>query len=208
MTRLEICTLACQKLGRVNDSTLDLARTFWKRRLEMVWHAFLWNESMGISPVSCIPDAYEVELAPEDDRVLAVKQGDRPLAVISPIAAWNNNPGRVATSGDQLEEYADMSSGVARPKIWLFPAPKETTLIHILVKKKLAVPDTDEATAPIRGIDNALVAFVFSDLLQHFKQFERANMVAQEGTNLFTRVAELQMNQAAIYPTAPKLPTQ
>ncbi len=75
-------------------------------------------------------------------------------------------------------------------------APTVSTQLRILFKMKWAeMADTDSPT--LRGIENTLIAFAQSDMLQRERQYAKANLLAAEGINLLAKYTEKEVYQQA-----------
>lgn len=98
------------------------------------------------------------------------------------------------------------AAGIAprRTAARLFPVPIVATDFRALVKKKADSLLADEDTPGLRGVENALLAFVQADLLERGRQYAKAAQVQQEAVALLAQLKTVetlqQSNRVRIQP--------
>jgi len=116
-------------------------------------------------------------------------------------SAEDGGAGDVVAEGEAGRASADLE----RP-LWLRVGerPAENTQVKLLVKAR--TPDWgDREPPPIRGAENALLAFALGDMEQRQRQFARANEYFAEGTqllqNLMAAEADQTVERSRLIPT-------
>lgn len=83
------------------------------------------------------------------------------------------------------------------PRIRLLPIPTADTALKALVKLKPQELTDDNDEPQVRGVENCLMAFAQADLLQHARQYGKAQAVVQEGTALLKQLKTVAVAQEA-----------
>lgn len=124
-----------------------------------------------------------------------VGKGSVILSVTKPetdgAITWSND-------GDQLFVMAATATAADRhPRIQLLPKPTADTAFKCLVKKQASRLEDDSDAPEIPGVDNALMSFAQSDMLQAARQYGKAQAVAQEAIALLAQLKRLEVVQQA-----------
>lgn len=226
MTITAISDLICDKLGRTDTDSKTICKSFIKRRYEMLFDSNLWLEALATSSKAVVAGTsdYSLDGAPEVfyypnasvtaanfdiDRILAVrfvKTGEDDGEMLHPSDWWTffkvnpnsltNDANHQARPRNFIPIPAD-SDGNAR--IRLVPAPDEAGTLYVLGKLKWNEPADSDAPV-IHGIDNALLAYAEGDMLEHHRQYGKAQVKYQEGAAQLALMREQQENQTASDP--------
>ena len=89
---------------------------------------------------------------------------------------------------------SNTSTGEA--KIRLLRKPKEAKTLLVLGKLKITEL-TDNDSPLINGIDNSLLSFVEGDMLEHLRQYQKAQIKFQEASAQLMIVKDLETHQSA-----------
>ena len=123
-----------------------------------------------------------------------------PSVIVSASKATTTGPLGLYLSqtGDTLSTAPAASTQFPRlPRLRLVPAPTEDLALKVLVKLK-AQSMTDANDEPqINGIENCLMAFAQADMLQHERQYGKAQAVVGEGTALLRQLKTSAVAQEA-----------
>jgi hypothetical protein len=162
----------------------------------MLWDAELWRDSLalvasqvGATGVFTFPDGIE--------RIVAIRStGNHILDPVDSPYIMQISPGMFEQTGDPLgfEEYTDKTDGKRKARV--FPTPTSATAL-LIVGKRTLVPLNGSDTPVLRGIDNALIAFVQSDMLEKQRQYGKAQAKVQEGAAMLDQMRKLENEQSA-----------
>jgi hypothetical protein len=91
------------------------------------------------------------------------------------------------------------SETTARPRerIRFLYKPDGAATIRVLGKRRCPTFTNDNDQPPIRGMDNALIAFVQGDMLERERQYGKAGLKFQEGTALLDQLKAIETVQQA-----------
>jgi len=120
----------------------------------------------------------------------------------NPIASDVRIVERIAKATSTLEASITVNSGDTdiafaatsatefpqRLPIRLFPEPSAAIALRALVKKRCLPLDQDGASPELRGVDNCLMAFAQSDMLQRARQYGKAQAVVGEAAALLKQL--------------------
>lgn len=198
MTKSEIATYVTTKLSDTDSATVAFAKLCIDRRYDMIWSAALWTETIGIASSAVSASATSVTIS-DVPTVTFFHSVSPPTTFIDfPIAvrmtetgqtegielpgqdwatffavdpnSWNTDSSRLSTPQGFINLPKD-GSGYCRLR--LVPTPATAGTLFTLGKLKIATLG-DSDTPCLRGIDNALIAFVEGDLLERGRQYAKA----------------------------------
>lgn len=82
-------------------------------------------------------------------------------------------------------------------RLFLHDIPGETTTLLVLAKRRMTPLDNDLDTPILRNIDNAIIAYAMSDMLERSRQYAKAQAKAGEGQAHILAMRDLETNQGA-----------
>jgi len=205
MTLSDLASFITTKLSDTDTASVAACKSFINRRYQMIWDSALWTETMGV--VSKNVAAGDTELTLSDAPTITFFQNatvpttflDFPVAMrftantdtdgsemlgydwqtffqLDPNQ-WNNIAARQTTPRNFINLPKD-GSGYCRMKP--VPVPNAAGVIYVLGKLKwVTLGDADSPC--LRGIDNALLAFAESDMLERARQYGKAQAKTGEG---------------------------
>lgn len=218
MTLAQMATRIVGKLQLTTDPTaLPFCKESIKYRYDVIYDAFDWKDARinatldypaGIGPFVTEDDMVEHStqtLPDEIGRVIAVKlRGDDTF--LEPIDSTQ----LVQASGSTFTDlgtptmYEELTAYVDDPfdpparyvhRLRLYPAPIGDVSVRIIGKR--VRPELEDDTAPIiRGIDQALLAFAESDMLERMRQYGKAEKKVQEGSALLELAKKVEIEQS------------
>ena len=226
MTLSEIATLITNKLGRTDsgnaNSSVDICKSFIKRRYKMIFDNTIWLETLGAcyetvtatipgitissSPVVWYsPKATTVSgTAPKVDIPMAVrfeKTGEESGVEVTPSNWWTY----FQTTPDKIMNYTSIrgtpENFIHLPKdadgysrIQLVPSPDVGGSVFIMGKLAWAEPADDDSPI-ITGIDEALLAYAEGDMLERGRKYAKAQLKFQEASSLVSAMRQTQRQQ-------------
>lgn len=200
MTRDDIVSFACNKLGVTDATSTSRCNDFVQRRFQMIYDMESWRDTLKLVTGLSVDTTGVLNLPSNIDRVLGIRStGDHALDPVDSVFLMKYDPTIFERTGDPLafEEFSDSSSSFAK-KIRVWPIPTSTTAL-ILVGK-MSCPTLGASDSPstfIRNIDNCLVAYSQGDMLQRMRQYGKAQQLYQEAASLLEVMRGVENQQAA-----------
>ena len=196
MTKSDIAQFVADKLQKTDQGSLNLLKSFVDRRYEMIWNAALWRESLGTTSYSVAADTSEVTLNSAVDLPVAAAWDNEEITPVDYSAVFRVDPKMFDESG-AVAKFIVLAKGAnGSSKIKLLRKPKEAKTLLILGKTKMT-PLGDEDSPLISGVDNALVAFVEGDMLEHLRQYQKAQLKYQEASSQLAIAKDMETHQTA-----------
>lgn len=217
MTLSEIASFVTTKLSQTDSDSVAACKEFTNARYRMIWDSHLWTESLGITSVTVIagntqllienPSDYLLFQDPNGtqfyiDTPVAVKlvdssdnQTELPAAdwvsffqvdpsVFDSASAHRNTPRNFIN----LPRYQGLAS------IRLVPTPSVDSTAYVLGKVKWQ--ELEDSHSPVlRGIDNALIAYVEGDMLERARQYGKAQAKFSEAAAHVGTMKDLEKGQ-------------
>lgn len=219
MTLSELASFITTKLSDTDSSSVAVCKSFINRRAQMIWDSALWTETLGIASTSVAASATEVVLS-DVPSITFFNSGSTPTTYIDfPVAcrftetgqtdgvellgydwmsffqidvnAWNSDTSRLATPRNFVN-LPKNSSGYARLKP--IPVPLIAGTLYTLGKLKF-VTLGDSDSFPLRGADNALLAFAEADMLERARQYGKAQAKQQEAAAHLSIMRDIEKGQ-------------
>ena len=202
----EIIDVACKLVGKTDDASKQLARTFAQRRYQSIYDSFAWRDAETMS-TAFLPQGNNECLLPDGmDRVITIRASDNTfLDPVNLSLLIQTDPSVFERVGKPTSYREFITSGVRR--IQVFPAPKEATTLLVVGKQMLIQLIEDFDVPVLRNIDNALVAFVEGDMLERARQFQKAQLKFTEANAALQAAQSLETNQSNL-PRQSKVPGQ
>ena len=214
MKKAAIAQFVADKVQKTDSSSIALIKKFIDRRYEMLWDSSLWRETLATTTYTVAVDTQELTLNSSVDFPISARWNDLEIipldyqAVFQIDATLFNDAGAVTNFVILPRD----SSGNAKIKLLRKP-DKEKSLL-VLGKQKVtsdgntwttsSSTDTDSLPSmadtgepKINGIDNALLAYVEGDTLEHMRQYGKAQIKYQEAGNQLSVARDLDNHQSA-----------
>ena len=195
MNKGEIAQLVADKLQKSDEGSLTLLKSFIDRRYDMIWNSALWRESLATDSQTIAVDTETVTLASTLDFPVSARWDDKEITPIDYSAVFQIDPTLFNDAGAVVNFIVMPKSG-GNAVIKLLRKPSVSKSLLILGKLKLvALGDTDSPL--INGIDNVLLGLVEGDMLEHVRQYQKAQLKYTEAMNQLTIAKDLEKQQSA-----------
>lgn len=102
-----------------------------------------------------------------------------------------------ATTGTVVSVASGDSEAPKRQRIQFFGTMPENAVIRVLGKSAVPTFTEDNDKPAISGVENCLLAFAQADMLQRERQYQKADLIAQEGNALLEQLKRTQVVQQA-----------
>ena len=196
MTKTAIAQFVADKLQKSDTDSLTLLKSFVDRRYEMIWDSGLWRESLGTTSYSVTAETSEVTLNSTVAFPVAAAWDDNQISPTNYETVFMVNPDLFNDSGTPVNYIVLPNDSSDNAVIRLIRKAKEAKTLLVLGKLKItALGDTD--SPKINGIDNALIAYVEADMLEHLRQYGKAQAKINEAGAQMGLMRDLETAQSA-----------
>ena len=196
MTKADIAQFVADKLQKSDAGSLVLLKSFVDRRYDMIWNTGLWRETLGTTSYSVAVDENEVTLNSTVHFPVSAAWDNNEIAPTNLDTVFRIDPELLSQSGTPVQFLVLPNDSSGNAVIHLIKKPD--TAKALLVLGKLKVVALDDLDSPkINGIDNALLAFVEADMLQHLRQYGKAQVMQQEASAQLAVCRDLETSQSA-----------
>ena len=196
MTKSSIAQFVADKLQKTDQGSLNLLKSFIDRRYEMIWNSALWREALGTTSYSVAADTEEVTLNTAVHFPVAASWDDEEITPIDYSAVFRIDPKLFSETGKVANFIVLSNASTGEAKIRLLRKPKEAKTLLVLGKLKITEL-TDNDSPLINGIDNSLLSFVEGDMLEHLRQYQKAQVKFQEASAQLMIVKDLETHQSS-----------
>ena len=196
MTRLEIAQFVANKLQKSDAGSLAILKTFIDKRYDMIWNSGLWRETLGTTSYSVAIDVNEVTLSSTVHFPVSAAWDNNEIAPTNLDTVFRIDPELLSQSGTPVQFLVLPNDSSGNAVIQLIKKPDTAKTLLVLGKLKV-VALTDSDSPKINGIDNALIAFVEGDMLQHTRQYGKAQVMQQEAAAQLAICRDLETSQSA-----------
>lgn len=196
MTKSAIAQFVADKLQKSDAGSLALLKSFIDRRYEMIWDSGLWRETLGTTSYSVAADTSEVTLNSAVRFAVAVAWDDNEISSMDYETVFQINPALFDESGSPTSFITLPNDSSGNAVIRLIRKPDKAKTLLVLGKLKLTAL-TDSDSPKINGIDNALLAYVEGDMLEHMRQYGKAQVKQQEAAGAMMLMRDLESAQSA-----------
>ena len=196
MTRLEIAQFVANKLQTSDAGSLAILKTFIDRRYDMIWNSGLWRETLGTTSYPVAIDVNEVTLSSTVHFPVSAAWDNNEIAPANLDTVFRIDPELLSQSGTPVQFLVLPNDSSGNAVIQLIKKPDTAKTLLVLGKLKV-VALTDSDSPKINGIDNALIAFVEGDMLQHTRQYGKAQVMQQEAAAQLAICRDLETSQSA-----------
>ena len=162
----------------------------------MIWNSALWRESQGTTSYTVAIDAQEVTLESTVDFPISARWDDKEITPIDYSAVFQIDPTLFNDAGAVVNFIVLPKDSDKNAKIKLLRKPDVSKSLLILGKLKIVALGDDDSPK-INGIDNVLVAMVEGDMLEHTRQYQKAQIKFTEAMNHLTIAKDLENHQSA-----------
>ena len=196
MTKTEIAQFVGDKLQKTDGASLTMMKSFVDRRYEMIWNSALWREALGTSTYTVAIDTENVTLAATVDFPVSARWDDKEIVPMDYGAVFQIDPTLFNDSGAVVNFIVLPKTAAGQCQIRLLRKPSESKSLLVLGKLKItALNDSD--SPKINGIDNVLVSMVEGDMLEHTRQYNKAQIKFNEAMNQLNIAKDLEKHQSA-----------
>ena len=196
MTKADIAQFVADKLQKSDAGSLVLLKSFVDRRYDMIWNTGLWRETLGTTSYSVAVDENEVTLNSTVHFPVSAAWDNNEIAPTNLDTVFRIDPELLSQSGTPVQFLVLPNDSSGNAVIQLIKKPD--TAKALLVLGKLKVVALDDLDSPkINGIDNALLELVEADMLQHLRQYGKAQVMQQEASAQLAVCRDLETSQSA-----------
>jgi len=196
MTKTEIAQFVGDKLQKTDGASLTMMKSFVDRRYEMIWNSALWREALGTSTYTVAIDTENVTLDATVDFPVSARWDDKEIVPMDYGAVFQIDPTLFNDSGAVVNFIVLPKTAAGQCQIRLLRKPSESKSLLVLGKLKItALNDSD--SPKINGIDNVLVSMVEGDMLEHTRQYNKAQIKFNEAMNQLNISKDLEKHQSA-----------
>jgi len=196
MTKREISQFVADKLQKSDPVSVTMLKSFVDRRYDMIWNSALWRESQGTTSYTVAVDAEEVTLESTVDFPVSARWDDKEIAPINYSAVFQIDPTLFNDAGAVVNFIVLPKDSDKNAKIKLLRKPDVSKSLLILGKLKIVALEDDDSPK-INGIDNVLVSMVEGDMLEHTRQYQKAQVKFTEAMNHLNIAKDLENHQSA-----------
>lgn len=196
MTLQEIASFVCNKIGKLDATSLTICKEFIKSRYRLIWEGFTWNDSKIIVTQSLPSGTSELTINSQVEFVIDISWKGLLLENISAEAVMRWNPALLDPnqSGGPLQFITLPKSGGAC--VVRFITKPTVTDDILIVGKRVYTPLVNDDDEPLlRGIDNALIAYAYSDMLERERRPGTAQIALQEAVGMIAQMVEIETQQ-------------
>jgi hypothetical protein len=196
MTKAEIITLCCGKLG-ISDATAQAqAGLFLDARHSMLWNEHDWRQCRYQESIAVPAGTQDVTVGATCEIIRGARwAGAQELLPTNDAAMLALNPAGYDTSGPVLAFIPLGKNSAGQVVLRLVQKPTEAKTLLVFGKKKVCALGTNDTPA-IPGEDQALCEFVLADLYEWLRQFAKAQHFMQKGMALLERMRAIEVEQS------------
>lgn len=196
MTKTSIAQFVADKLQKSDSGSIVILKSFIDRRYEMIWNSALWRESQGTTSYTVAADTQEVTLESTVDFPVSARWDDKEITPMDYSAVFQIDPTLFNDAGAVANFLVLPKDSSGNAKIKLLRKPDVGK--SLLILGKLKIVELGDADSPkINGIDNVLVAMVEGDMLEHTRQYQKAQVKFTEAMNHLNIAKDLENHQSA-----------
>lgn len=199
MTRAEIATFVAQSLGIDDNITRDQAAKFCAARWKMIWDLRLWKQSLVTHTQTVPANSQEITLTDTTlDRMVNARWGtDQQVEGVAADLAFRTDPAAWSEAGTFMGYVERPKDSEKRIVLRLLRAPTEQKDLLCLCKRKCPELTLDASEPTLNGVDQALIAYTFGDMLRFNRQFAKADSLFAEGKAHVDQMIQIDEQQAA-----------
>ena len=214
MKKAAIAQFVANKMQKSDSATLDIIKNFVDRRYEMIWDTTLWRQTLATTTYTVAVDTEDLTLNSTVDFPVSARWNDLEIIPMDYQAVFQVDPPLFNDSGSVTNFLVLPRDSSGNSRIKLLRKPNEEKSLLVLGKQKITadgntwttssststdvLPQMADTGEPvINGIENALLAFVEGDTLEHMRQYGKAQIKFQEASGQLTVARDLDNHQAA-----------
>ena len=214
MKKAAIAQFVANKMQKSDSATLDIIKNFVDRRYEMIWDTTLWRQTLATTTYTVAVDTDDLTLNSTVDFPVSARWNDLEIIPMDYQAVFQIDPTLFNDSGSVTNFIVLPRDSSGNSRIKLLRKPNEEKSLLVLGKQKITadgntwttssststdvLPQMADTGEPvINGIENALLAFVEGDTLEHMRQYGKAQIKFQEASGQLTVARDLDNHQAA-----------
>ena len=214
MKKAAIAPFVANKMQKSDSATLDIIKNFVDRRYEMIWDTTLWRQTLATTTYTVAVDTEDLTLNSTVDFPVSARWNDLEIIPMDYQAVFQIDPTLFNDSGSVTNFIVLPRDSSGNSRIKLLRKPNEEKSLLVLGKQKITadgntwttssststdvLPQMADTGEPvINGIENALLAFVEGDTLEHMRQYGKAQIKFQEASGQLTVARDLDNHQAA-----------
>ena len=214
MKKAAIAQFVANKMQKSDSATLDIIKNFVDRRYEMIWDTTLWRQTLATTTYTVAVDTEDLTLNSTVEFPVSARWNDLEIIPMDYQAVFQVDPTLFNDSGSVTNFLVLPRDSSGNSRIKLLRKPNEEKSLLVLGKQKITadgntwttssststdvLPQMADTGEPvINGIENALLAFVEGDTLEHMRQYGKAQIKFQEASGQLTVARDLDNHQAA-----------
>jgi hypothetical protein len=190
-------SIICKKVGTTDSDSQTTCKAFIQNRYQWVYYRFDWRDGRRRDTIASVAGTDSVALPSGVDRVLSIRYGDHFLDPVDDTYFVETDPNIFERTGIP-QYYQEYTEDDATKRIRLYPIPAVIGSMLVIGKKALPPLVVDSDTPIIRGIDQVLLAYGESDMLEYHRQYGKAQQKFAEAEKLFTDAVALEQQQTNV----------
>jgi hypothetical protein len=196
MTKTALAQFVADKLQKTDADSLVLLKSFIDNRYDMIWNSGMWREALGTTSYSVAADDEDITLNSTVDFPVAASWDNDGIYPVNYEMVFQIEPDEFNQSGTPTTFIVLPKDSSGNAVIKLVRKPNVAKTLLVLGKLKItALGDTD--SPKINGITNALLAYVEADMLEHVRQYGKAQAKLGEAASQMALMRDLEVGQAA-----------
>jgi len=196
MTKTALAQFIGDKLQKTDADSLTLLKSFIDRRYEMIWDSGMWREALGTTSYSVAADDEDITLNSTVDFPVAASWDNDGIYPVNYEMVFQIEPDEFNQSGTPTTFIVLPKDSSGNAVIKLVRKPNIAKTLLVLGKLKItALGDTD--SPKVNGITNTLLAYVEADMLEHVRQYGKAQAKLNEAASQMALMRDLEVGQAA-----------
>ncbi len=213
MKKAALAQFVADKVQKTDTASIAMLKNFIDRRYEMIWDSALWRESLAVTTYTVAVDTEEVTLNATVDLPVSARWNDLEIVPMDYQAVFQIDPTLFNDSGSVTNFIVPPRDASGNAKIKLVRKPDKEKSLLVLGKQKItsdgntwttsSSTDTDilptladDGEPKINGIENALLSFVEGDILEHMRQYGKAQVKYTEAGNHLAVMRDMENHQS------------
>jgi hypothetical protein len=213
MKKAATAQFVADKVQKTDAASIAMIKNFIDRRYEMMWDSALWRETLATTTYTITVDTEEVTLNATVDLPVSARWNDMEIVPMDYQSVFQIDPTLFNDAGSVTNFLVLPRDASGNAMIKLLRKPDKEKSLLVLGKQKItsdgntwttsSSTDTDvlpilsdDGEPKINGIDNALLSFVEGDILEHMRQYGKAQVKYQEAGNHLAVARDMDNHQS------------
>jgi hypothetical protein len=199
-------SIVCKKVGTTDADSQATCKGFIQNRYQWIYYRFDWRDGRRREIIdtnsAVIVGGDSVPLPAGIDRIISIRYGSSPrqryfLDPVDDTFFAETDPTIFERSGDP-RYYQEFTEDDGTKSIRFYPIPSVVEQMMIIGKRTLPPLVNDSDMPIIRGIDQVIIAYAESDMLEYHRQYGKAQQKFAEAEKLFADAVALEQQQTNV----------